>query len=181
MYGIPVAPRLFFVAEAAYRNHYTAYTMSETRLEYLRSTGAYVQADIEREAEIAVASIAIHASVRWNTGPRSFFLSLGPAIGWLVSDRISEVESIVTPGLVYDDTGLREKTFADGDLASAFESVNRMIFSVEGGIGYEFRISPRLFLVPQVRYALPLTSVTSAYASWRIPSLRVLVNLEAQL
>ena len=179
--GYPIRNSMFIVGEVAYQNLSTAYDRIETRLEYLRESGTYVAADVERVSKVSLAYLTLHTAVKWKTGLKELFITVGPTVGMRISGQVEERETILTPGLVFDDTGSREKEFLNADLSTAFPTNTTVRASIDAGLGYEFHLTPRLYLLPQIRYAQPLTNITAMHPSWKIATVRFLIQLEALL
>ncbi len=98
-------------------------------------------------------------------------LSAGIRAGYLIQATFEQAETLLEPqGYTFLDGSTVRNTYST-DIPSA----NKLQLHASVGLGYELRTRSTVSLVPEVRYYLPLTSVSSV--DWRVQSFQVGVNV----
>lgn len=159
-----------------YQDLRAEFTKNETRLEYAQD-GSFVNVNFERNAGVTISYIDFQANAKWRTGFYSLYVSAGPSIGFLQSNHIKETEKILTPGFVFSSNRTNQTTFLDGDLPE--KSFLRA--AVHFAAGYDFMISPRFIVMPELGFQLPITTVTSNDNNWRASVLIISVFVKIGL
>ena len=168
----PVSQSFFLLAEAGYRDFSTSYAVQETRTEFILTRGSYAQVDFERSADIAIAHVTAGLSGAWRVPGSGLYFFAGPRLGVLVSDEISERETVLTPGIGYASTQSAEKNFSNGSIDGVWEK-HSLRFDAVIGAGFDIQIRRSVFVSPRLAFAYPFTSVVKEHPSWHIPAVEL--------
>ena len=98
---------------------------------------------------------------------KNFWASAGLRAGFLIGSGFEQAETLISPD---------GYTFVDGratrnEVAADIPDANAVQLHASVGLGYEFPLSQRMTLVPEVRYYLPLTKISSV--DWAVQTFHV--------
>ncbi len=99
--------------------------------------------------------------------------SLGFNMSYLLSSTVSQYEQIIEPGnATFLDGSLKQNVYNDVEI----REINSMQFFGVAALGYELPISKSAFLVPNIRYNLPFTNISSV--DWSVSTLHLGIALK---
>ncbi|MCZ7555200.1 MAG: hypothetical protein M5R41_02190 [Bacteroidia bacterium] len=144
-----------------------SYDKAQQRYEYVEQMGQFRAIDFELETDLTLYTFGVGTYVKWDTPVSGLYLAAGPEFGFVLYSNIEETERIVSPGYTYIPSGERESVFMDGGLSEYYDA-NTFRMAVAGKIGYIIPILDRLAIAPEFTVAVPFTSVTAEYGTWKI-------------
>jgi hypothetical protein len=129
-----------------------------------------VQATLNESATTRWTYVTITPMIRLDI-LHNLFVAAGPAVGLAISSNQHVDESIGGGYSFLDQTSTR--IIQDGAIANS----TALRIALDGLIGFEFDVSPKFTLVPQVAFDMPLTSLSSANSAWKMTTIQVLMGI----
>ena len=169
----PVSKYFSVYGGTIYQDFSATFSIHETRLEY-SSSGEFVNVAFEKKAVTNISYFGIQAMAKWKTGFYASYVSIGPAITFLVSDHIKETENILTPGFVYNSSKQPQNVFLDQGIPAKRD----VRLSAIAAVGYDYSVTPRIIIVPEIGFQLPLTSVTTNLNNWNAAAIQFSIFLK---
>ncbi|MDH7514531.1 MAG: outer membrane beta-barrel protein [Bacteroidota bacterium] len=130
----------------------------------------------ERRAEMILQTASVEIFLRWDPHVSRFYVLAGPSLDFLVSSSFKETERILTPGIVYWQSGTNERLFHDGSLGDAMK-VRKWSVGIEGTVGYTFSLGV-LSLSPEIGFRFPLNGFSPSHSSWKMTEIRGGITVE---
>lgn len=126
----------------------------------------------EEKVKVTLAYAALGLFMRYQPRLERWYVFAGSTIGKNVSNKIEQTSTILTPDLTFRD-GTTERIVSQDPIDG------RNNIRAEGliGAGYDFMMSPRVFLSPEVHVAYPITKI-STDDNWKVLSIRFTVGLK---
>jgi hypothetical protein len=160
--------------QGLFEDHSTEYSKDRTA-ELFDNDGTLRTVALERRSDIALRYVTTSFSAIWFTGPGGIFLITGVGVGFPVDGSIEEKEYITTPGLVFPTTGTTVITYRNEAIETNNEVGTRASLLV--GLGYDLPLTRGITIAPELQADVPITSVVSGNANWRIPVFRGSLSL----
>lgn len=166
----PLTRDLSVFATLGYRMLRPSFEKSEQRLEYVPFGGGgdFMWVDFDLETAVLLSVVELGVAAKWNLPVRGLYVAVGPELGIIIDDNITEIEHIRTPGLTYDTNGGTEQTFMDGNMADYYSDAASYRLGLAARLGYIYPLHERLAVAPELMMTMPLTPVTSTYADWKL-------------
>ncbi len=136
-------------------------------------------ADVEyrNSSEVQLSYISFTPIVASFIGGSQLYSQVGLDIRIPVTTRYDHVEEILTAGWTYYDGSSRYTLLEEQDIPGS----DQPGFGVYGGVGYEFILSPRVIIAPELSAVLPLTAVSSEHPTWKVDTQRFSVFLKVRI
>jgi hypothetical protein len=182
MIDYPIESDFSITAAIGYHSLKTSYSKYDQRIivSDIDSNLVYQSVSLRQQADVSLNVIELALTGKWYTGRRHFYVFGGPVFGVDIYDRLHETETIRIQGYNYPGTGLTEQVLFDDVLEKLYNKPQLRIAVIIGG-GYDFAVSPRWSLSPELSLTLPILPVTTSVPHWRIAGLQFLVALKYAL
>jgi len=181
-------PNWAIVAKAYYDNKHTKESYNRDPLDTPISVGQRVIIQPVVYEEIGTVSLS-YATFglfgRWQPRLERWYVFLGPTVGLAVATSVEHNQSIVSPELSYRELGTvdSKRNVSTADFTGALR--------LEGmvGFGYDYIISPRWYINPELRFGYPLSFITDNISDrgkdipnsdWKVMSAQISIGLKYQ-
>lgn len=165
--GKPRDSKSSIIARVLYNNLPAAYTVPGDTLPSLSSTGEVVTSVVDHTADIKYALLDVEVMYKLNLFNSSFGITVGPAVGYVLSSSRVQAMNIVDPlNAQFDPTFCPECEYVnDGrTVITGRDNIpnhSQIRVAIKAGAQYEIPVG-RLLLVPAVYYNFGVTEVSAA-------------------
>ncbi len=166
----PLSGDISVFATLGYRSLSASYEKNQQRLEYVAASGSgdFMWVDYNLETSLSLSMVELGVAAKWELPLKGLYVAAGPEFGWIFTDNIEEIESIVTPGLTYDNNGRTEQAFMDDKLDAYYTDAVAFRVGLAARLGYIISIHEKLAIAPEVMMSMPLTPVATSYSNWKL-------------
>ncbi|MBL0176662.1 MAG: outer membrane beta-barrel protein [Ignavibacteria bacterium] len=165
----PLDERWSVTARIGWGMSQTTYEKEASALRYVTS-GQQVMVSYMRKAVIDLSAVSAYFAARWSSGIGALYVVAGPRVNYNHASNAKETERIVTPDMVYFESGTNLVTLYDGAIGGAVD-FQKLGLGLRAGVGYDFAFGPDLIIAPEVGFALPLLGLSPKHKTWKIGGL----------
>ncbi len=179
VFDYPVTPDFSIAAAFGFQSLNTSYSKFAQRLYTFGPDSALVYefVNFREQADVSLNVLTLSIMGKWYMGRKRFYLFGGPQFGMDTYTRLNETETFQSSGYAYHGTLSTQQVIFDDDLKKIYGSLF-IRFALLAGTGYDFALSKRCVLSPELAFSIPILPVTNSVSSWRIASCYFLLALK---
>lgn len=127
-----------------------------------------VSIDFEKTSNVELSYLSVAPGFAYYFPRSDGFVLGGIDFSFPIENQYDNLERILTPGFAYDSLGTQfDHTFLE---KSEIPEVAGVRIGLMFALGYDFKLTNRFYLTPQVGATLPLTPISDRHESWKVTS-----------